>query len=308
MEITNLYGIPEPDYKWLISSEYDKSPDGVPSITTLISPPRARLLAERHDAEITIDASELVKLKLGEAVHDSVYRRTNPMEGWIQEVRREFKIPGTDIVVRGKPDMIQLPDILWDRKVTSVWSAIFGEKEEWSWQTNGYRLMLAENRHLVNRLNLLMYFTDWRESDAKRGDADYPQAPVMCLRIQTLELDRVAAYFAERAALHAKAATLPDEHLPLCSSKERWERGAKWAVHSVGKDGLSKTATRGGLYDKDWPDARERAEEFVKETTAKTGKEYTIVDRPGICARCQPRWCHGCKWCTFYQDLQKASF
>ena len=68
MKFTNKFALPKPLYSALTWDSYTKGKADI-SVTELLKSPRQRILAKRHDDEITVDASENLWTLAGRAVH-----------------------------------------------------------------------------------------------------------------------------------------------------------------------------------------------------------------------------------------------
>ena len=117
MIYTNKYNIPGHICKWLESDSYDYQP-GVLSATTLISPARAFVLKKLHRDELTMDYSDMIALRYGTAIHDSLEKVGVYADGDFKEKRFFAEIMGFQI--SGKMDAV-LDGVIRDNKSTSVW-------------------------------------------------------------------------------------------------------------------------------------------------------------------------------------------
>ena len=129
MKITNKFGMPQPFVDFAINDKYSKGKADI-SVTTLIDSPKIRLMKEKHDHEIEVDAVDMVWALFGTAVH-SVLENSKQSSDVITEERLYQEIDGW--VLSGAVDRQEIKDdqiTIVDYKVTSVWSVIYG-KPEW---------------------------------------------------------------------------------------------------------------------------------------------------------------------------------
>ena len=68
-KITNKYNLPEPIYKALTEDKYSRG-ESNRSVTQLIDSPRQRILMSEHTEVVEYDASEMLWMVLGTAVHE----------------------------------------------------------------------------------------------------------------------------------------------------------------------------------------------------------------------------------------------
>lgn len=253
---TNAHNLSAPLFEALTFDTYSKGKADI-SVTELLKSPRQRLLAKRHDKEITVDASENLWLLMGRAVHnvlrESAKRVEKKFDGMAEE--RLFTTvhgPLGPWTLSGEFDLLYNKDgvlTLTDFKVLSVFSYIFekensGVKSDHETQVNIYRWLLAAHGFDVQALEIAMIFRDWKRTEAEKavlsGKTDYPGSPVLQVPVKIWPLTEVEHFVLNRIALHQKAEPLEDDALPECTSDERWATSDQWAVYS----GTNKRAFR----------------------------------------------------------------
>jgi hypothetical protein len=108
----------------------------------------------------------------------------------------------------------------------------------------------------------------------------YPTKPVELFEIPIWEDFITEAYIADRVRVHEEANALPDEHLPECTAKERWQR-TTYAVRKPGAVRASKVC-----------------DDPVTASTeaARLGPEYEIEERVGEPTRCL-HYCDAAPYC-----------
>jgi hypothetical protein len=175
--------------------------------------------------------------------------------------------------------------VLDDFKLTSVYTIRDGAKPEWVSQLNIYALMIREHGYTVDRLRVVAILRDWMKSKAKNTPT-YPQQSVVIIPVEMWPQERTETFIRQRLIAHGKA----QHELPECSSEERWEKPASYAILKRG----NKTAV--SIHDTP-EDAAEALRDFPLHSGA-----YSIVERPGEQRRCAD-YCAALPFCTQGQAL-----
>lgn len=256
------------------------------SATGLIKPPRITQLEKRHDSEIVKDVIDNFYSMLGQATH-LLLAQTNDEDEFHEETLT-CEVNGW--TVSGTTD--RMKDKVQDYKSTSVWTYIYGGRDEWVPQLNIYGYMWQQAGFEVKSLEVIALFRDWMETNAVRISG-YPQQPVLYIPIPMWTDDKCIAYLKERITSHQEAENLADNDLPLCTPQERWERPTTWAVMKEGR----KTALR--VFDN-----QDQAYDY-KDIQPKNSKTY-VVERPGESPRCE-RYCDVKGFCNQYQEMKKEA-
>ena len=166
MKFTNKHNLPEHICAWLGFDEYDYQP-GTISATTLIGPARAWALKQIHSEELEMDYSDMLALRYGTAIHDSLEKVGVYGEGDFKEKR--FFAQKNGFTISGKPDAL-INGVIRDNKSTSVWKIIHGEFEDYIKQISIYRWLLHKNEiDAADYAYIDFFFTDWKKSDAAKG-------------------------------------------------------------------------------------------------------------------------------------------
>lgn len=299
--ITNLYNLPEPIYRAVVNDSYRGGGDI--SVTSLIKPPRIRILEKRHKDEINEDATRRLWSLLGQAIHHVLER--GELAGHIKE-QRIFKIVN-GWTVSGQFDLLRLMGgKLSDYKCTSVYSFMLGDKPEWEQQLNSLAWLCDGGQvwnpdgmpdlpahgtvvnYKVDALEINAILRDF--ADSKRKDPGYPPVPFQQVAINKWPTEKAAAYVLERVKLHQESENYADADLPSCSPSERWARSDSWAVKKPG----AKKAMAGGVCE-----SLADAQAFQAKTPGSV-----IEMRPGAAIRCE-RFCNAKNFCNQYA-LAKA--
>ena len=280
---TNKYNLPAPLASAIRNDTYETVGDI--SVTGLLKPHQLRELERRHKDEITEDVSDHLWRLLGQSVH-AVLERADTTNHLAEE-RLTVKID--DVVLSGKPDLLDSEGVLSDYKVTSVWSFILGDKPEWENQLNVYKWIYEKYGFKINKLQIVAILRDWTRS--KADESDYPPVPFQVVEIPIWPDGKAEAFVRERVNEFKVAHGLPSESLPICTKSERWERPSAWAVMKEGR----KRAINGGVF----------SEESQAETLLEVvGRGHYIEFRPGESVRCE-NFCKVNQWCHQYQKTKE---
>ena len=225
MQYTNKHHLPAHICQWLTTDEYDYLP-GTISITTLIGPPRAWALKQRYHDALCMDYSDLMALRYGTALHDSLGSLAVVKPGDFRE--RRFTATLGDWTITGKPDAVT-DGVLRDFKSTSVWKYTHGSFHDYVLQLSGYRWLLAKNQISVPDTGYIDFlFTDWKRSDARKGGS-YPPCRYAELKLALMSIEETEEWLLERLRRFARA----DETLPYCTDEELWKPPTTYAVYKT---------------------------------------------------------------------------
>ena len=278
MNYTNIHNLPEHIQKWCAADEYDHIP-GVISATTLISPARAYVLKKRHEDRLTMDYSDMLKLRLGSAIHDSLEKVGVFGDGDFREKRFCAECMGFQIT--GKPDAV-IAGVIRDNKSTSVWKFVKKDFADYVKQLSIYRWILQKNGIETAEYAFIdFFFTDWKKSDAQKG-GDYPPILYQEQRIELMTLDETEKFIEDRLAEFIFA----EGSLPDCTKEELWTRDEKFAVM---KNPAALKAMK--LFDEE-----KEANQFAADNGA------VVVHRPGKAVRCG--YCTAAPFCEQFQRLK----
>lgn len=231
MKFTNNNNLPQVLVDALTANTYDgKHSDDWISVTTLIKAPKEAELKRRHAAELVEDASENIYRLLGSSVH-GVLEKAYAF-GRITEERYEQEMAG--VKISGKIDMWEA-GILYDYKLTSVWSVILSDKKDWVNQVNCYAWLMRQHmgsEDAVQGAKVIALFRDWQKS--KVDEEGYPQLPVKILDVPLWRQIDQHDYIADRLVKHLSVRDMQDDEIPICTPEERWQVGDKFAVYKNG--------------------------------------------------------------------------
>lgn len=268
MRLTNRHNLPQVVVDAILSDPYVGGGDI--STTKLIDAPQIRVLGGRYKDQITTDASERVWSLLGQAVHTVLERAGIRREGMVAEHR--FFAEHSGWTLSGQADVLDLDaGAIRDYKMTTVFKA--SGNFAWNRQLNVLRWLAQQNGYVIDRLEIVAIFRDWRKAEAERNP-DYPQAPIQTIHIPIWGDDALEQYLDERVAMHQAASR---GETVWCSDEERWKDADKWAIIRPGGSRALKVL-----------DAAPTADDVPQ--------GYVVQVRPGAYKRCQ-LYCDVSAWC-----------
>lgn len=214
MKYNNKYGLPDSMVLALKRNEREYE-NNKWSITELINPPKIVQLIRRHKNEIEVDISEMIWSLLGTAVHSYIDNRSSSEDN-------EKRISATigEYVITGQPDRIEDKTLI-DYKVCGAYTVMNGVKPEWEQQINFYKYLLEKNNIFVDEAYIVAIIRDW--SVRYKGQKNYPNVPIVMLKVNLWDYDIVVKKIVERVTLHAAAQnTINENDIQMCSTDERW--------------------------------------------------------------------------------------
>lgn len=122
MKVTNKHNLPAHICAWLAYDEYDYDPETI-SMTTLIGPARAWALKRLNADKLTMDYSDLLAVRYGTAIHDSLEKVGVYGEGDFKEKRFYAELMG--FRVSGKMDALRggnYPPIRYQEQRIELWT------------------------------------------------------------------------------------------------------------------------------------------------------------------------------------------
>ena len=300
MKITNNFGMPQPFVDFAINDKYSKGKADI-SVTSLIDSPKIRLMKDKYDDQIEVDAVDMVWALFGTAVH-SVLENSKQSDDIITEERLYKEVDGW--VLSGaidRQEFISNDDgsrtvNIIDYKVTSVWSVIYG-KPEWENQLNCYAYLASKEN--VGSLKICAILRDWNRRDAEKKE-DYPKAPIVFVDIPLWGKSKTEEYIKDRIRIHQEAQISFDlnEDVGLCSDEDMWKKNDTWAVKKKGQKRAIRVL-----------DSEEEANNYI-DWHNETDQAYTkktdleIEFRSGEYTRCG-NYCSVADFCNQYKERVK---
>lgn len=306
MIVTNRTDIPLALAVWVLHDEYDfiDAPNYI-SATTLMKPLRQIILPQRIPAdERQIDVSDFVATALGKSLHDSIekawvqgYRRNlrllgypdkvidrvliNPEKAQIksdsiviyveQRAIRQFK----GFTIGGKFDLVT-EGVLQDNKSTSVWTWIFGTKDEdYALQGSLYK-WLHPDKITEDFIRINFIFTDWQRGKAQY-DVKYPDSRLKHKDIPLWSTQQTEDWISKKLALITKYRNADEANIPECTDEELWRGDPQFRFYSDPEKAKQKGARSTRNFD-----TLSEARQFQTEK----GGKGTIITVPGEVKRC----------------------
>ena len=268
------------DYK-LADNEY--------RVTSLLKGTRELVLERRYHEEIEQDVADMIWLLLGTAAH-KVLESFQEESYQIKEER--LKVEVGDKVLSGQFDLYDanLKQVI-DYKTTSVWKIIYGDFEDWRRQLLIYAYMLKQTGFEVEGGEIIAILKDHNKREAKTKD-NYPPLPVKKVSFSFSEKDfaECGQWIEKRLEEIGICLKLPDNDLPICTEKERYNSGDRFAVMKHGQ----KKAVK--LFDNEF-DAHQHLTNLLE-----VGKNCYIETRKGEDKKCKD-YCSVCEFCNYYKEV-----
>ncbi len=279
------------------------------SVSQIVTPPLALVLAQRHDHEIVVDVGDRIFSLLGQAIHVILDRAAGggPMDGTggpidgrpITFTEEPLTMEVAGWKVSGRPDLWMEHDpvtgfsnVLTDWKTPMVGAMIRSDvRAEWVLQLNFYRLLYRAAGLPVDRMEIVAILKDWNKRASRERD-DYPLAAF--IRREVPVLDNIEDLLIERVLAHQEARKGKPR---WCNTEERWARPDAYAVMK-GKQKKAVavfgegTARGGGVNE---------AQDLV-EKLGVTGARLRLEQRTGDkFVRCRD-WCDAAPFCPLLAD------
>lgn len=257
------------------------------SVTTLLNPPRIVHLSRRHWDEIEVDAADLAWAFWGNLGHLALQHAADGDA----EKRLMIEVEGRKI--SGQVDHYRT-EVIHDYKFTKVWSLRYPDKIlDWAFQLNTYAKIFRWHSYSVRECKIHAFLKDWDEYKAKR-EPGYPQIFIQTVPILLWSEDKTDAAVADKVKLLKSHEDTPDDGLPECTEKEKWEKGKSWAVKKKG----SKRAVSGGVFDN--KKEAEAYRDYLEDSS------LIVEERHGTRTRCD-RYCLVKDFCSVHQTERKAA-
>lgn len=281
MKLTNKLGLPQPLVDAVRNDGYDRGDSDI-SVTGLITPPRQATLRERHEDEITEDASDRIWSLVGQVVHGVLERAERTA---LSEHRLYMECEGWRI--SGQMDRVLIESAhLQDYKFVTAYKFKNGvAPQEFVEQMNLYAVLLRKNGIEIKTAEIIGILRDWSKPEAARDPA-YPQTQVVRVPVELWEPEKAERFMRERVILHKQARV----ELPLCSAEDRW---AKPDTFAVMKQGAAR-ATR--VYENE-----DEAIAHAKQTNG-----LYVQKRQGENTRCK-LYCNVSRFCDQYKALEASN-
>jgi len=289
MKITNNHNLPEVFLKAASAMVRQQAPrPEVLYATDLVNPPLIKYLKFKHYDELEVDASELLWALLGTAIHNLL--EGHAPDNSLTEERLIFhtgvKLSDNEILVVGRPD-VYVNDEIHDYKVTSVYSFLLGEKEEWEKQLNVYAFLYGMAGFSVDKLRIFAILRDWVKRKAETEE-DYPPIPFVQKEVPLWNMAQQKEFILGEVIRWKEAFEAAEKgEFKECSDKEKWVQGGGFA-----------------LYQKNRKRAIRVFETLEQANKIKLSQDQYILERPKTFTRCL-YYCPVRAVCPFVPQLEK---
>jgi hypothetical protein len=281
MQITNHQNLPLAIVQAVTNDPYDDGGADI-TVTSLIGPPRKRVLMRTYWNEIEEDVADRLWALCGQVGHGILGRS---QDGAITEHR--LKLQRLGWTVSGQFDLLAHDHVLTDYKFTSVRTTMDGVKPEWVQQLNLYAHMCREHNMRVDGARIIAIYRDWVKS--RKHEDNYPARQVQVFDVPLWEHEFTESYLLQRIQLHQEA----EGRLPECTAYERWAEPDTWAVKRKDRKRALRVL----------PSMAEAAN-WMRMQSYNGGQMY-IEHRPGGSRRCNG-YCNVAAFCEQWKK-EKAS-
>ena len=268
--ITNIHGLPE-ELVRAVTPRPKKHPNDIYLTQATGWTDLMFYLHHAYGDQIVEDAADKLYMLLGSSVHYIIEKGAG--NDALAEERISIPVLGFNLVMR--PDLWKAKTIT-DWKVTSVWSYLLGEKDEWGDQLNGYAWGLWEYGFETDTLLVQAIFRNWERRKAMY-DKDYPPIPFASVKYPLVPYEETKKTITEK--LMAFRRVLEGYVPEVCPDKYRWYKPDTFAVRKK----RTKRALPGGAKFR----SREEAEAWLITKEAKQPQLKLEIDhRKGEYSRC----------------------
>ena len=292
MRLTNKSNLPEVIMNAVANDPYSSKGSDI-STTTLIAPPRIRVLRKEHENDIEEDVADKIFALIGSSVHHMIERAKARKD--LAEKRLFYKGKETNgWILSGQFDLLS-KGVLIDFKVTSAWSvleAMRSGKSEWEQQLNVLDFLCRNNPKELKVYNqkvqpkslaIMAIMRDWSKRQVEKSD-NYPKQQVMMIPIKRWTEKEQSDFITARIKAHQDA----ESRLPLCSATERWATDDKYAIYKNGREKALRVL-----------DNKDQVKQYLDDNNLIEGKGCKVILRKGEDIRCQS-YCPVSQFCDYY--------
>lgn len=265
--------------------EWGRPADKIFHVTSLLMPAYARkLFIEKYD-EIVCDYSDELLTTQGNALHSRYEKFLG--DDWNCELSLTEEIDGFTII--GTVDGYnEKQELILDIKQTAVWVPAY-KMNDYAAQTNDYVWMLRKKGKKVTRIEVDIWYRNWKLKEVKWGK-DYPKIPYEMLSIPVWNFEKQEQFIRDQLHYHT---TCKD----MCTREDKWQRYAVMKNKNKTSSKNCDTREQAELWIKDYLQVQETAPRKKK-----TKDKFQIVNtEPTNCLF----YCKSRSVCPFALGLKK---
>lgn len=254
---------------------------------------------EQHHKDLAESNPDATTRQKMEAMQKVVTYLLKYMEAFFPEIAGRYLFETTlrqdidGMIVYGTFDIYdQIDKILWDYKVTSVYSYIFPEsRKKWVQQLNVYAFFLRKAGFEVKEAKIVAIFRDF--SKKMSGiNKDYPSLQIQEIPIQLFDIEKQYEFIYKRVMAHREG---DKGRIPECTGDERWASSDEYVIKT---ETAKKKALPGSRCN-----TMAAAKQWMKDNDHKYVGMY-IEERIGEWRRCE-NYCPVRDVCKQFADYKK---
>lgn len=258
------------------------------SITSLLEPDRVVMLKRRYNDKIKQDIVDCIFMLHGTKVHYELENiELKPNEFVEDHLEYTFD---NGYTLSGIIDHYD-DEFIDDYKTCKAYSVIYkSDYDKWKKQLQmGAYLVYKKTGVWRKKGRIIAILKDWNKTKAETNRS-YPKYAVKVIRFNLGTPEKVEKMILKRFDEIIKLEKLKDKELPLCTMKERFNKGNLYVVKKI-KNKMAKKIHK----------TKEEAEEHLKRLNETYPNTYEIVVREQNDLRCTD-YCSVNKFCQYYQE------
>jgi len=311
--LTNKTDIPLSLAVWLAHDTYDHDPDPrTISATALLKPLRSLILGSRHDATGVTDISDLIRSRMGTAIHSGIEQawRSKGFKNLLKILGHNDKLANAIMInpsvgaelpvgviavhmerrtkkellgykVSGKFDFV-IDGGVRDFKSTKTYSYITQSSAlKYVQQGSIYRWL--NPKIITSDIMAVDYiFTDWSPVKALQGNG-YPKHECMSQNFTLMGLEETEGFLKRKIQAYIDHRNLPEAQLPECTKEDLWQRDSVFKYY--------KNPAKRSRSTKNFTNMMDAMTRQVND-----GGVGVVMEVPGEVVFC--RYCSGASLCT----------
>lgn len=258
------------------------------SITSLLEPDRIVMLKRRYNDKIKQDIVDCIFMLHGTKVHYELENIDLKPNEFVED-HLEYTFDN-GYTLSGIIDHYD-DEFIDDYKTCKAYSVIYkSDYDKWKKQLQmGAYLVYKKTGIWRKKGRIIAILKDWNKTKAETN-RNYPKYAVKVVRFNLGTPEKVEKIILKRFDEIIKLEKLKDKELPLCTMKERFNKGNLYVVKKI----KNKMATK--IHK-----TKEEAEEHLRSLSETYPNTYEIVVREQNDLRCTD-YCSVNKFCRYYQE------